>query len=291
MPLIQDDALMGYLYISEATNPDISIVENIDRSSGKDGVFYVTFDTNLQDFDVMNRNQRYYSADNIWQCIQSDRIQSMLKANGWFGEFEHPIPIIQGQKLTPERLQNVIPENRAFKIMNPKIVGNVLKARIQSAQGSVGVGFGKEVLAGWIPQFSGRSIAHMVSKNGKPYVCVKKLITYDAPWYPSHAIAHATSSPVVTNRNASTFESVTTESTTDDISSVTVPLKEILEGITKTDVNVNMIMEAFDIDESDIIGFDNSKTHVIMRDENNMIYANINPNTVRKVKDFYDSFK
>lgn len=300
--MIDNDTMMGYIYVSESLNDDSTLaIKNMDVTNSN-SLFYVTFEANLQDFDVMNRNQRYYDADNIWECIQSEKIQSLLKSGGWFGEFEHPAPLIQGEKLSPERIQNVLPEKRAFKIMNPKIIGNTLTAKIQSAQGPVGEGFGKEVLAGWVPQFSARAIAHMISKNGKPYVMVKRLITYDAPWYPSHKRAHMTSNAKVTSEPILATESVNESDISsliygtsnidvnDIINGVTVSLKEILEDVGKTDINAELIMEAFDLSPENMIGFDTSKRHVIMRDENNIIYANINPNTVKKVNDFYSSF-
>lgn len=273
---------MGFMYISESVsdNPKVS---NMSTNKSAD-LFYITFDTNLQDFDVENRNKRYYDASNVMECIRSEKIQSLIKTGGWFGEFAHPMPATTDEKLSAERIQDVPPEKRAFKIMAPKLVGNVLTAKIQSAQGPVGEGFGKEVLAGWIPQFSARAIAQMVNKNGKPYVMMKRLITYDAPWFPSHAIAHATSAPKVTLKSFT--ESV---SPTDVINGMTIPLKEILEEANK-DSNVEAIMEAFDLDMSNMVGFDSNRRFAVIKDENNMIYANINPNTVKKVKDFYNSF-
>lgn len=283
-----EDSALGYMYVAESFSSDNG-VKNLDSKRNAD-LFYVTFDTNLQDFDVENRNKRYYDASNIMECIRSEKIQSMLRNGGWFGEFDHPAPTVAGEKLSPERIQNVPPKERAFKIMSPKLVGNVLQARIQSAQGEVGEGFGKEVLAGWIPQFSVRAIAHMVSRMGKPYVMVKRLITYDAPWYPSHAVAHATSSPVVTAKSFTESVHDKIEDVKDCINGIMVPLKEILEEVGRTDVNAGMIMEAFDLGLDSLVGFDMGREHVIIKDENNMIYANINPNTVKKVNEFYNSF-
>ena len=274
---------MGFMYISESVS-DNPRVSNMNTNKSAD-LFYITFDTNLQDFDVENRNKRYYDASNVMECIRCEKIQSLLKTGGWFGEFAHPMPTTTDEKLSAERIQDVPPEKRAFKIMEPKLVGNILTAKIQSAQGSVGEGFGKEVLAGWIPQFSARAIAQMVNKGGKPYVMMKRLITYDAPWFPSHAVAHATSAPKVTLKTFT--ESVI--SPTDVINGMTIPLKEILEEANK-DSNVEAIMEAFNLNISNIVGFDSKRRHTIIKDENNVIYANINPNTVKKVNDFYNSF-
>lgn len=289
MSKIDDMSCLGYVYINESFSSGNDI-KNVDTKHPHPDLFYVTFDTNLQDFDVENRNKRYYDASNIMECIQSEKIQSLLRSGGWFGEWMHPLNSIAGEKLSPERIQEVPPQNRAFKIMQPKLVGNVLTAKIQSAQGELGESFGKEVLAGWIPQFSVRAIAHMVSRHGKPYVIVRRLITYDAPWYPSHAIAHATSSPVVTTKSFTESVHDTIDTVKDKINDVMVPLKEILEDVGRTDVNANMIMEAFDLGMDSLVGFDAGKKHVMIRDENNVIYANINPETVKKVNDFYHSF-
>ena len=283
-----DDNPIGYMYINGSYSSDNS-VKNVDTSKKAD-LFYVTFDTNLQDFDVENRNHRYYDGKNIWECIQSDKIQSLLRTGGWFGEFDHPAPEVAGEKLSPERIQNVPPEKRAFKIMSPVINGNILSARIQSAQGAVGEGFGKEVLAGWQPQFSCRAIATMTMRNGKPYVMVRRLITYDAPWYPSHAIAHGTSTPKVTTKSFTESVHDTIETAKEKINDIMIPLKESLEDVGRKDVNANLIMEAFDLGPDSLCGFDETKEHVIMRDDDNYIYTNINPNTAKMVRDFYTSF-
>lgn len=283
--VLQDESPLGFAYISESCICNES-VNNLDVNRNAD-LFFITFDANLQDFDVENRNKRYYDAQNVWQCIQTEKIQSLLRTGGWFGEFEHPIPILENDKFSPQRIRNVIPEKRAFKIMNPYLSGNKLKAKIQSAQGPVGEGFGKEVLAGWIPQFSARSIANMIMKNGKPYVQMKLLITYDAPWYPSHACAEATSAPKVTTRsfNESVEDDVMTES-----KDIFMPLKEILTEVGKTDVNAQVIMESFDLTEADLLGFDKSHKHLIVQESNNKLFVNIDPKTVNKVDDFFRSF-
>lgn len=279
---------MGLMYISESVNLDQNNVSNIDVYD-KNSLFYVTFDTNLQSFDVINRNQRLYKADNIWDCIQQEKIQCQLRDGCWFGEFDHPTPEKKDEQLSPERIQNVPPLKRAFKIMNPRITGNLLQGRIQSAQTDIGIGFGKEILAGWKPSFSCRAIASLKLINNKPTVIVRRLITYDAVWYPSHKEAHAISDVKAINKKINMVtESVQNVKTT--IQNVMVPLKEILESIGKTDVNTQMIMESFDLPLDSIIGIDKSRTHAIIKDKDNMIYSNISPETKHKVDDFLSSF-
>ena len=130
----------------------------------------------------------------------------------------------------------------------------------------------------------------MVMKHGKPYVMVKRLITYDAPWFPSHAIAHATSPAIVTTKSFTESVETAIESAKDKINDVLIPLKEILMEVGKKDVNAGLIMEAFDLPMENLCGFSSDRKSVIIKDENNYVYANINPETVKKVNDFYTSF-
>lgn len=287
MNLLNED--MGLMYISENSVGDSSSISNIDTYN-KNGIFYVTFDTNLQSFGDINRNQRSYTADNIWDCIQSEKIQCLLRDGCWFGEFNHPTAEYKDQPLSPERIQDVPPLLRTFKIMNPKVVGNLLQAKIQSAQTDIGRDFAKEILAGWIPSFSCRAIASLKMIGGKPTVIVRRLITYDSVWYPSHKAAHAISSPKAIMKKINMVTESAVDNVKERIDSVMIPLKEILESVGKTDVNTQMILESFDLPMDSLTGFDKSRSHVIIKDKDNTIYSNISPETKHKVDDFFNSF-
>lgn len=274
---------MGYVYISENTlADDRKLVSNIDTFD-KNGVFYVVFDTNLQSFGDINRNQRTYQLDNIWSCIMQPKIQALLKDKCWFGEFDHPTPEYKGQQLSPERMQTVPPKYRCFKIMNPRRSGDLLQATVQSAQNDIGVGWAKEILAGWFPSFSLRAIASLKLINNRPTVIARRVITYDSVWYPSHARAHAISAPKAIVKKVKSF----TESAMD---AVIIPLKEILETVGNKDVTTQMILESFDLDTDSLVGFDETNTHAIIKDDSNMIYARISPETKKRVDDFFSSF-
>lgn len=288
--ILHDNDPMGFVYVCESFGGDSSISNmDIDKSKGPE-LFFVTFDTNLQDFDVKNRNQRYYDGQNIWECILTEKIQSLLKTNGWFGEFDHPTPEIQGQKLTPERVQSVPPKYRAFRIMAPALRGNLLQAKIQTTQNSIGKEMAGEIITGWVPQFSARCIANMISKNGKPYVHVRRLITYDAVTFPSHAEAHAISKPEAHIKAFKEKAGLAIETAVDTINGIIVPLKEILMDVGRTDVNSQVILESFDLSMDNMMGFDEKKEHVLIKDDNNVIYSKMNPNTVKRVNDFFASF-
>lgn len=280
----------GYVYLAESTDEEIWRIGDV-RVYDKHNLFFVDFDAVLQSFDVLNRNRRYYTADNVWKAIQTPKIQDLLAHNSWFGEMNHPTQLTQNAKLTPERIRDVLPSNRSHKIMNPKIEGNLLTAHIQTASGTdAGTGFAKEIIQGMVPRFSCRSIATLRSINGKPTVVVKFLITYDWVFYPSHSEAQirGTVKPILES-------GCITESTVLNGSGVTaddvmIPLREILDLVGNTDMNTNILMESFDLDLQDIVGFTADHSHAIVLDHDNTIYAKISPQTKARVDDFFASF-
>ena len=285
--MIKDaDALV---YISEQTSPDESIVNNI-KTFDSHGVFFVEFDTILHSFDCINRNNRAYLSDNVEECLNAERIISMLHDNAWYGEMDHPLQITINGKLTPQRLQTIYMPNRSHKIMRPVFKNNLLYAHIQTASGTeAGEGFAKEIIQGLIPAFSCRAIAVLKFIKGKPIVMCKKIITYDWVLYPSHKEAHIVSDAKGTEKKIKTVTESVKEKFKTFSQDIILPLQELLENV-GMDSNVNMVMESFDLSSEDIIGVDSTGTRAIITDDNNTIYAKMSPKTVREVHDFYSSF-
>jgi hypothetical protein len=229
-----------------------------------------------------------YDGDNIWECIQSEKIQSQLAHNGWFMELDHPMQIYKDKPLTPERIQSISYDRRCCVIKNPRRVGNLLKADIETLNTDKGEGLAKDIIAhGYQPMASARAIANLINRSGKPYVWVKRLITYDTVNYASHREADldkGSMTTVVKDINIS-------ESSSIDSYDVMIPLKDILEMVGKTDVNAQIIMESFDINPNNLIGFtDNHRQMIIKDNDSNLIYANISRESTKKVNDFFASF-
>ena len=287
--LVKDGTTMGSIFISEKSNMDCRDISSLDIIN-RNGVFYVSFDANLHSFGVMNRNGRQYIADNIWKCItESEKIQSWLADNAWYGEMNHPTQYYKSQELTPERLQDPAMENRSHKILRPRIHGNLLQAHIETASGTeVGVGFAKEIIQGLKPAFSCRAVAVMQMMDGKPTVIIRRLITYDWVLYPSHKEAHIISEPKLVNKMVNVYkESAGVDEYVPDFM---ISLKDILKTVGNEDPNTATIMESFNLSFDDLIGFDATHNHAIIKDEDNTIYANISPTTKRRVDDFFASF-
>lgn len=280
-----NDTDLGLVYISEETNIGAHCANNVSDISSN-GIIGVEFDTILHTFGDINRNQRSYLSENVWEnIVRSDRIQSELHDNSWFGEMDHPMQKTKDSPLTPERLRSIDMKNRSHIIMSPRIVGDTLQAHIRTSCGTnAGVGMAKEIIGNSMkPAFSCRAIANLKMINNKPTVLVKSLITYDWVLYPSHARAHCTSTPKVFREGVEEPVEVTSED-------VIIPLKEILEFAGYKDINVNTVMESFDLHMEDVIGFDKPHKNFMIRDKNNVLYVNMRPETKKLVDDFFSSF-
>lgn len=298
MSVLKEDDALGLVYIAEASNEGY---ENFDKYDviEEHGLFMVRFRQVLQSFDVLNRNNRYYDGDNVWECIQVEKIQSQLSHNGLFMELDHPMQKYKDKPLSAERIQSIDYDRRCAVIKNLKRVGNLIEAEITTTNNDKGVGIAKDIVGiGYRPMASCRAIASMIVKNNKPYVHMKKFITYDMVSYASHKEADTVGgyTPILKEINA-VKESVEDtikakaipmiESVNNDI---VIPLKDILTNLGKTDVTTQVVLESFDLGVEDIVGVTKSHDKVIIENDGNYIYANISKDSVKKVNDFFSSF-
>lgn len=279
------DKNLGFVFIEEQTSPEVNIVKNLDVID-KNGIFYVKFLSCLHSFDVMNRNSRLYQAHNIAECLKTEKILHFLSHGGWYGEMNHPTSKYKNQPLSSERILDIDMDNTSHRMLNPHIEGNLLISNIESDAGTnAGMNLARKMVQGFIPCFSCRAIASLFLNNGKPTVNVRQIITYDWVLYPSHREAEQTNINNTEFINKSPkYVSFMNEYTSQDI---LIPIKDLV----KNDSNVQVLMESFDLNENDILGIAKNKKHLIMRDNNNTIYCNIDQNSKRKVDDFFRSFK
>jgi hypothetical protein len=279
---------MGLMFLEETTSPDNNVAKNLDVYD-KNGIFYVEFEAPVHSFDVMNRNSRMYRAKNIMECLDTERIQTFLKNGGWYGEMNHPTPEYKNQPLSPERIQDIKMDNTSHRMLNPHLESNLLVSKIQSDAGAdAGMNLARNMVQGFNPAFSCRAIASLVLESGKPVVHARKVITYDWVLYQSHREAEKDqSSPTAFVSKSPAYM---TESAIDADNCIMIPLTEILESVGKTDPNPQVIMESFDLSLNDIRGITPDRKHLIIKDENNTIYCNINPESRNKINEFLRSF-
>lgn len=282
----QSDALF---YFAEQTSPSDMKIQNLDTKKGPGNEWWLEFDACLHVFELMNRNARQYLGDNIMECLQSDKIQSQLATDDWFGEMDHPYPHIDGQKLSEKRIRTAELERRSHKIRSPHREGDKLFAHIVTASGPVGQGFAGEIVRGMIPQFSCRCFGQMKLVNGKPTIIVRLVVTYDWVLYPGFNAAKMVTKPTVKNGAGVFTENA--EGISGKDMDLAIPFSELAHDISEKDGSVSAFLESFDMDASGIIGITNDyKQAILSSDKDHYIYAKMNPNTVNRVRDFYRSF-
>lgn len=281
------DENLGFVYIEEQTSPEGFAPKNFDVHKDN-GVEFASFETCMHSFDVMNRNSRMYRASNIEKCLQTERIQSYLSHGGWFGEMNHPISHYKDKPLSPERIRDIDMNNTSHKFLNPHIERNLLVSKVETDSGTeAGMNMMRKMIQGFTPAFSCRAIATLQLESGKPVVDVHQVITYDWVLFQSHREAEQ-----LTERGTKFVNKIanTAKEVVENAKDILIPLKEILENVGKTDVTTQVVMEAFDLDLNSMVGFSENKRHVILKDSNNVVYCNIQPETRKKVNDFFRSY-
>ena len=275
--------LLGMVYVCENVTPDENIVKNL-KIVDKNSRFFAEFDTHLQSFYKINRNGRQYLTENVWENIEkSEKVQALLADSSWFGEMNHPMPVIAGEKLHNLRLTDIDPANTSHKITKPRLSGkDFLDATIQTDPSTeAGRNFATKIAMGMIPNFSSRAFGDLVSVVNKPTIMMKKLITYDWVFYPSHPDAKKTSTAA--------FKNCTIMENGNSPDNTITPLHDLVAHIAQNDDNTKAIMESFGLDRRDLVGFTDNGKQIVIRDEHNTIYSNISPKQVKQVKGYLSS--
>lgn len=290
---------LALMYLAEQTSPADYKLENMNFVE-KIGAIFASFEACIHSFNVLNRNRRMYDGNNVFQMIKTnERIQDSIRKHGWYGERDHPGQDFTNMALTAERVQKIDMGNRSHIIVNPYIKGNCLYSNIETCAGTdAGIGMARDIVQGLIPSFSCRSIAVMQYKDNKPYVNVKKVITYDWVLYPSHKEAEMTSKPEIsTGKQKILLESASGDTIIPTFGNyskdVCVPVsqfKDFKEEMLYSDYNLSVITESYDYSLDDIKGFDPITNRPIIECDGNTIFVNINRSTKKKVEDFLTSF-
>lgn len=274
-----------FFYFSECTSPSPEEVGEIKyKKESLGSVWWLRFPACLHVFDLINRNVRQYLGDNIMEHVFSPKNKSMMKHNGWWGEMDHPAPLIEGQKLTRKRVMNVWMPNRSHKIIDPRRNGNRLDADIETCSGTeAGRGFANEIIQGHIPPFSCRSTGELQIVNGKPTVIVSNVVTYDWVPYAGFEQAGMEGTPKINGR------SVMLESGDEKVTNIAIPFSELADDL-EDDGKVGIYMESFDND-AEIVGVTEDNSSAIIKRNGLYVYAGMEQKSVNRAREFYRSFK
>lgn len=261
--------LNTFCYIQEQTSFEEDYKNNFGYEifPSRGDRFYIIFDAILQSFGIKNRNGREYDFDNIWNLIQTDEfILDLIRKNSWIGEIDHPASVIEGEKLSAQRIGVPDLKMSSHYIRSPRREGNLLKAKIQTDSATEhGMNMAYKIVDGKIiPCFSARVFGALRNILNKMVVYVTKLITYDWVLYPSHREAEAL-------MNQPHMESVIQEAAAYAGCKV-IFLEELARMAANNSKEMNYICEAFDIPIENVVGLTSTGNSIVFTENNTNVY-------------------
>jgi len=169
---------------------------SIIRQTDKD----IEFRTIWQHGNVLNRNNKVYPSDIIWNASQQAPIQEQLRRRCWYGEANHPMsPSIERQLYT--NMANVSHTILTYERDGDIFKGNALTYRKNGQPGPMY----DAIDQGGIISFSLRGLHKLIrDPNDQRRMIVKdlRIYTYDWVQFPSHEDAHM----IPANESAAIFE-------------------------------------------------------------------------------------
>lgn len=249
--------IAAYLITESITEPArVSNLEVFDKNS----LFYVRFETTLQDFNVLNRNKRIYKGSAMMPSLNAEHIMELQRNKSWFGEAGHPMTD------DIKRVLTIDPKMISHKILSHTVTNEFCKGVIETLDDGDGYGkkMTKHILQGMEPAFSLRALAPLVKKpDGSSVVETKAhVVTYDWVILPSHRCAYRDRSKPIekivksVNENGNTFD--------DGMCSV-VQESMIKDFIAMESANVKMISNVCEVAMNNMTLSENFK-HVVLRE-------------------------
>jgi hypothetical protein len=234
----EDSRIAAYI-ISEAVS-DPAPVTNM-KVIDQQGLFYLRFDTHLQDFNVLNRNKRMYMGSAMVPSLNAEHIMELQGKKSWFGEAGHP------DSNDPKRILTIDPKLISHRIVSHNATHQGCSGTIETLDTKHGREMTKLILQHMEPAFSLRALAPLIKKGDGTSVIQAKahVVTYDWVILPSHKTAYRDESkPIqkVIQQISDDGNVVTTEATL-------TPLQEsVINDIVLTEsFNVNVISNVCEV--------------------------------------------
>ena len=177
------EEIAAYLIMETVTEP--APVRNVEVFD-KDSLFYLRFDSDLQDFNVKNRNGRIYLGNVMVPSLNAEHIMELERKRSWFGEAGHPVTD------DIKRILTIDPKMISHRIVSHTVDTNKCKGTIETLCTEYGKQMANLILQRMEPAFSLRALASVVKKPDNTQVIQTKahVVTYDWVILPSHRTAY-----------------------------------------------------------------------------------------------------
>jgi len=247
--------IAAYLIMESTLEPaKVSNVEFIDKNS----LFYVRFDTTLQDFNVKNRNNRIYMGSAMIPSLNAEHIMELQRKKSWFGEAGHPMSD------DIKRILTIDPKLISHKIVSHNVNNYKCTGRIETLDNEYGRQMTKHILQGMEPAFSLRALAPLVKNpDGTSVVKTKAhVVTYDWVILPSHKSAYRDESKPIEK----VVKKIIDDGNVVNEASITLVQEHMIKDfISMESLNVKLISNVCDV-AMNSMNLSNDLQHVILKE-------------------------
>lgn len=228
---------IGYILTESACKSEANIIdERNDRLFGEGP---------LQDLDVVNRNVRIYTKEDMDPDLNSERIQKELIPTGNFlGEANHPLDKSLARQQVVDLERAAVVYHKLWR------EGNIIKGQFSGTYNQFGEYFNKNLMAGYIPSFSLRALGSIDQKGGKSYVRNVRIISYDWVTLPSHKIAYMEKlidKPDIVKTESWEPEGLYDNVTVCDEQTIPIMSNQVLDFVKEESANIRSLLENFDL--------------------------------------------
>ena len=277
---MEKNEVVAYLIMEAATDPVKP--QNI-QVFDKNNLFYLKFETCLQEFNVKNRNRRIYLKEAMIESLNSPHIQELIKKKSWKGEAGHPLDS------DIKRILTIDPKLTSHKINSFYCEGNFLKGEVETLDDDGYVRrMTKNILQGMEPAFSLRALAPLMKKpDGTELVRAKAhIVTYDWVILPSHDKAYRDESKPIQKiiKNIQDSGNSVTES-------VSIPVFEsqVLDYIKEESKNIKLISNVCEVSLGTLVLSKDGK-YAILKEDGSTYYVKIEDKIKADIRDFMSKF-
>jgi len=249
----------------------------------KNNLFYLKFETYLQEFNVKNRNRRIYLKDAMVESLNSPHIQELMKKKSWKGEAGHPLDS------DIKRILTIDPKLTSHKINSFYFSGNFLKGEVETLDDD---GYGKRmtknILQGMEPAFSLRALAPLMKKpDGTELVRSRAhIVTYDWVILPSHNTAYRDESKPI-QRIVKSIEA----SGNSVMENVSIPVVEsqVIDYIKEESKNVKLVSNVCEVSLGTLVLSKDGK-YAVLKEDGSTYYISIEDRIKSDIRNFLSKF-
>lgn len=262
---MEKNEVVAYLIMeatSEPTKP--SNLKVIDKNN----LFFLRFETILQEFNVQNRNKRIYMSGPMMESLKAPHLMELMMKKSWKGEAGHPMTD------DVKRILTIDPKLTSHKINNISFSGNFLKGEVETLDDNAhGTQMTKNILQGMEPAFSLRALAQLMKRGDGSQLMNSRahIVTYDWVILPSHQTAYRDQSKPI-QKVIKNIE--VAGNSVQECALFPVQESQIIDFIKTESKNVKVVSSVYEV-ATESMELSSDLKHVILRENGSTFFVKI----------------